>query len=158
MILTPALKQDLISKKAFSEKDMFAHPLSYDTLLSYVDFHRIGPLGRFGLVVAMPVRVSVCLSVPFPCNFLRPWTGADCPSSVDWCGASLALAWSPKKGEVFRGVVDRPRVGGVQIVDWCTRQPTRRALKRGVVPDCTHGSSTRGRCLTGGLVQSSTNT
>ena len=27
------------------------------------------PLGHFGLVVAMSVRVSVCLSVPFPCDF-----------------------------------------------------------------------------------------
>ena len=33
-----------------------------------VYFHRIGPLGRFGLVVAM----SLCLSdVPFPCNFFK---------------------------------------------------------------------------------------
>ena len=30
------------------------------------------------------------------------WTGAEHPLSVDWCGASLALAWSPKNGEVFQ--------------------------------------------------------
>ena len=31
-----------------------------------------------------------------------PWTGAERPLSMDWCGASLALAWSPKNREVFR--------------------------------------------------------
>ena len=36
------------------------------------------------------------------------WTGAERPSSVDWCGASLALAWSPKNGEVFRIGRDAP--------------------------------------------------
>ena len=35
-------------------------------------------------------------------------------------------------------------VGGVWLVDWCTRRPTCRALKRGVVPHCTRGRSTRG--------------
>ena len=34
--------------------------------------------------------------------FLGPWTGAERHSSEDWCGASLALAWSPKNGDVFR--------------------------------------------------------
>ena len=37
-----------------------------------VDFHRIGPLGRFGLVVAMSMCLCVCLSdVPFPCDFFK---------------------------------------------------------------------------------------
>ena len=27
---------------------------------------------------------------------------AICFASVDWCGASFALAWSPKNGEVFQ--------------------------------------------------------
>ena len=35
-----------------------------------VYFHRIGPLGRFGLVVAMSVRMSVWLS-PFYAIFLN---------------------------------------------------------------------------------------
>ena len=30
------------------------------------------------------------------------WTGAERPLSVDWCIASLPLAWSPKNGEVFQ--------------------------------------------------------
>ena len=51
--------------------DLYFHQL--------LDFHRIGPLGRFGLVVAMSVCVSVCLFVPFPCDFF---------ASVDWRGAS----------------------------------------------------------------------
>ena len=29
------------------------------------------------------------------------------------------------------GFVDHPRMAGVRLVDWCTRQPTRRALKTG---------------------------
>ena len=37
------------------------------------------------------------------------------------------------------------------IVCYTLHDP-RRALKRGVVLDCTHGSSTRGRYLTSGLV------
>ena len=53
-------------------------------------FHRIGLLGRFGLEVAMSVCLSVCLSPPHAI-FLRPWTGAERPSSVDWCW-SVALA------------------------------------------------------------------
>ena len=42
-----------------------------------LDFHRIGPLGRFSLVVAMSVHGWV---VPSPCYFFA-W--------VDWCGVSL---------------------------------------------------------------------
>ena len=37
-------------------------------------------------------------------TFLRPLTGAERHSSMDWCGASVALAWSPKNGEVFRNI------------------------------------------------------
>ena len=55
-------------------------------VFSWKDFHRIGPLGRFGLVVAMSVRVFLFLSVPSPCDFF---------ASVDWCGGSLVhgLVW-----------------------------------------------------------------
>ena len=38
---------------------------------------------------------------PLPMQFFA-WTGAERPLSVDWCGASLPLAWSPKRGEMFR--------------------------------------------------------
>ena len=31
--------------------------------------------------------------------------------------------------DIILQFVDRPRVAGVQLVDWCTRQPTRRAQK-----------------------------
>ena len=48
------------------------------------------------------VCLCVCLFVPFPCNFLQGWTGAEHASSVDWCGSCLALAWNAKNGEVFR--------------------------------------------------------
>ena len=56
-----------------------------------VHFHRICPLGRFGLVVAMSI-----------CTF-----------------------------EEFFWIVymDCSRVGGVRLVDWCTRRPSHRALK-----------------------------
>ena len=40
--------------------------------------------------------------------FLRPWTGAEPPLSVDWCKASLALAWSFKNVEVFQIVASPP--------------------------------------------------
>ena len=36
-------------------------------IVDYITFHRLGPLGRFGLVAAM----SICLSVPFSCNFFK---------------------------------------------------------------------------------------
>ena len=42
----------------------------------YSGIHKLGPLGRVGLVVAM----CVCLSVPFSCNFFA-WS--------DWCRACL---------------------------------------------------------------------
>ena len=57
------------------------------------------PLGRFGLVVAMSIYL---LPVPLQVNFLRPWTGVEGHSSMDWCGLSVALAWSPKNGELFQ--------------------------------------------------------
>ena len=61
------------------------------------------PLGRFGLVVAMSICLSVYLSVPFHIIFvLPPWTGAEGHLSMDWCGASVALAWSPKNRDVFQ--------------------------------------------------------
>ena len=34
-------------------------------------FHQIGPLGRFGLVVAMSVCLCVCVSVPFSCDSFK---------------------------------------------------------------------------------------
>ena len=48
--------------------------------------------------------------------------------------------------------MDRPRVEGVLLVDWFTYQPTRRALKQGVVSDCTREWSMHERCLTGAFV------
>ena len=42
--------------------------------------------------------------------FLHGWTGAGRPSSVDWCGVSLALAWSPKNREEFQ--IGRASGGG----------------------------------------------
>ena len=54
-------------------------------------FHRINPLGRFGLVVAMSMCLSVCLCVvPFACIFLcgpgqsvrRPWSGVEHTSKL----------------------------------------------------------------------------
>ena len=46
------------------------------------------------------VYVYICIYmykyVPFLCEFLPPLTGEERPLSVDWCEASLALAWSPK--------------------------------------------------------------
>ena len=44
-------------------------------------------------------QLCVC---PLPMRFfLSGWTGAELASSVDWCGSCLALALSPKNGEVF---------------------------------------------------------
>ena len=52
--------------------------------------------------------------------------------------------------DIILQFVDRPRVAGVQLVDWCTRQPTRRAQKLGIVWDCTHGLTMCGKCSTSG--------
>ena len=42
----------------------------------------------------------------------------------------LTNSQSPKNKELFWiAYMDPPRVGGVQLVDWCTRRPTRTALK-----------------------------
>ena len=41
----------------------------------FFTFHRIGPVGRLGLVVAMSVCVCVFLCVPFPCDFFRSLIG-----------------------------------------------------------------------------------
>ena len=85
------------------------HPLQMayilnQSFLHVLNFHRIGPLGRFGLVVAMSVHVLLDV-VPFPCNFCMVRGGA---SLVRGLVRSVPrLAWSPKNGEVFR-IVDPP--------------------------------------------------
>ena len=38
------------------------------------------------------VSLYIYLSVPFHEIFLRPWTGLEGHSSMDWCGSSVALA------------------------------------------------------------------
>ena len=54
----------------------------------------------------MSVRCLLYI-VPIPCNFFA-WTGAKRPTSVDWCGAFLALVWSPKNRKVFQIGRDSP--------------------------------------------------
>ena len=49
--------------------------IHYKYLYIYLIFHSIGPLGRFGLVVAMSVCVFIYLYVPFPCDFFRSGGG-----------------------------------------------------------------------------------
>ena len=57
----------------------------------------------------------------------RPRVGTR-KSFVDQLGRAL-------NNELFRiAYMDRPRVGGIQRVEWCTRQTTRIALKHGVFP------------------------
>ena len=49
---------------------LIAHPPNATPLLCDIAyFHQLGPLGRVGLVVDMSVCLSVCVSVPFPCDF-----------------------------------------------------------------------------------------
>ena len=66
-------------------------------------FHRIGPLGRFGLVVAMSIYLYICPleHVFFSMDQVRifAWT-----ESAFWWGLGPhgALEWSPKNGDVFR--------------------------------------------------------
>ena len=66
-----------------------------------VCFHRIGPLGRFGLVVAMSVCLSVCLSVcvsPSHAIFFKCW----CQNGSDVeCCYSLILINSCDKHHHF---------------------------------------------------------
>ena len=92
------------------------------------------PSGRFGLVVAMSVYVS-----PPPVFFLlRPWTGAECPSSVDWCRASLALAWSSKNGEVFQiGRITPQKILDLLHFLFCFGPPNFFCI-RGLVRSVTH--------------------
>ena len=72
--------------------------MGQDPQIKILGFHRIGPLGLLGLEVAKSVRLFVCCFLsPSHAIFLR---GLGHPSSLDWCGESNALAWSPKNGEV----------------------------------------------------------
>ena len=48
-------------------------PLIFLIFLAIQDFHQIGPLGRFDLVVAMSVCLCVCLSVPFHVGFFEAY-------------------------------------------------------------------------------------
>ena len=55
-------------------------------------FHQLGPLSRVGLVVAMSVRLSVCLLMsPSHAIFVRGRTGAERALSLDWCDLNLNL-------------------------------------------------------------------
>ena len=58
-------------------------------------FHRIG---RFGLVVAMSIRVSPYVSVPTPYNFFSVRGQVHASHVCGLVHASVALAWSPKTG------------------------------------------------------------
>ena len=62
--------------------------------------HDVRPYLVFSFVCPLPMHFFCVRGLvrSAPC----PWTGAERPSSVDWCGASLALVWRPKKGEVYR--------------------------------------------------------
>jgi len=66
--------------------------------LLYVRFSKNRPLGWFFLVVAMSGRLSVCVFVPFPCNFFQRLSLA--LRSHDKIPASH---WSP----LFRGQLGR---------------------------------------------------
>ena len=58
------------------------HTVVVHTSHGLLVYYRISPLGQFGLLVAMSVRLSVYVRVcPLPMQFFS--------SSVDWCGASL---------------------------------------------------------------------
>ena len=60
-----------------------------DILLTF-DFQRIGP--KAVLSSSRNVRLSVCVFVPFPCDFF---------ASKNWCGASLVqeLVWNVTRVE-----------------------------------------------------------
>ena len=46
--------------------------VKFRNIETYVYFHQIGPLGRFGLVVAMSVHMFVCWCVcPLSCDFFK---------------------------------------------------------------------------------------
>ena len=64
--------------------------------LDFTFFHRIGPLGRFDLVVAM----SACCPLPVRFFCVRELVHASLVRGL--VHASVALAWSPKNGELFR--------------------------------------------------------
>ena len=59
------------------KQDRRAKTSCFQTNFHYVPaFHRIGPLGRFGLVAAMSVDMWIYLCVPLPCDyFSRPLIG-----------------------------------------------------------------------------------
>ena len=66
-----------------------------------LNFHRIGPLGRFDLVVTKSVPDCVCVFC------VRELVHATLVREL--VHASVALAWSPKNREVFR--IGRRNVG-----------------------------------------------
>ena len=89
-------------------------PNTYIHLDLQQGFSKNRPLGRFFHRVAMSVYISIYLYIsiymsPFHVIFLHGRTGVDCHSSKNWCGASVAHAWSPKN-EGWVQSVHRPRV------------------------------------------------
>ena len=63
------------NKKSSSPPHKKCDVPSHVVIIRWENFHRIDPLSRFNLVVAMSmylyIWVSVCLSVPFPCDSPR---------------------------------------------------------------------------------------
>ena len=64
----------------FFKKSIYSFPKHIDfflenkkqAMLTVKDFHRIGPLGQFSLVVAMSVHLCLCLCIcPLPMRFLK---------------------------------------------------------------------------------------
>ena len=86
--------------------------------MAWVDFYRIGPLGRFDLVVAMSVCLSVCLCVW--CPFLRGiFWGLFCPHfprsdvqnfrDLEFFGKSAGKKWSQNWNFLLGCGVKSPR-------------------------------------------------
>ena len=69
--LTMYIKHTICLKMIFTNVAMIVGVHVYVFVHFPCNFHRIGPLGRFGLVVPMSVRVRVYMFVHFPCNFFR---------------------------------------------------------------------------------------
>ena len=63
-------------------------------LFSWTHTRLFTELAQFGLGVKMSVGMSTFHVIFF--------ASTECNSTMDWCRASIGLAWSPKNGEVFQ--------------------------------------------------------
>ena len=105
------LKCSIACLNGFHMKNIFKLSWSWHFHQKPTKFHRIGPLGRFGLVVKCPSGGGGGLSYPLPMSFLRPLIGPQ----ITW---SFEVSKHSKEGLSSSSLAGWTHLRAASIVKW----------------------------------------